>query len=307
MKILFVRINEKIGDTVIETFFYRELKRLYPGAHLAVMCCGDQAILNEIPYIDELILLPPLGVRKQAAAFAKLPFLWKQNYDLLISFTPHWRMKVLNTFIRARRKECFDLIPGEHVSAAYAQVLKRLGMPAPDTSYELRIPARAQQAVLEFLEKNSLAGKPFLFFNPAGGDVNRTLTPARVREILSHLGGGMPVVLCNYHNAYAACGAVAVLWNSGDILQTAALVEKSAYVLSVDTGISHLAEVFNKPMTVLFSLKNYANEPAKDLTLLTTWAPRGPRVQKLHTPQNVNEIPSEDILKTLGQNWAQKK
>lgn len=32
MKVLFIRMNGKIGDSVIETFFYRELKRLFPFA-----------------------------------------------------------------------------------------------------------------------------------------------------------------------------------------------------------------------------------------------------------------------------------
>ena len=147
MKILFIRINDKIGDTVIETFFYRELKRLYPASHLTVMCCGNKAILQEIPYIDELIFLPPSGVGKIISAFAKIPFLWRQNYDLLISFTPHWRMKFFNFFVRAADKVCFDFTVGAHISLAYKKVLEQLGAKEINTAYELPIPQKARQTI----------------------------------------------------------------------------------------------------------------------------------------------------------------
>ena len=133
------------------------------------MCCGNKAILQEIPYIDALIFLPPNGVRKILAAFLKIPWLCRQKYDLLISFTPHWRMRFFNAFIRAARKECFDLIQGAHVSAAYKKVLERLGAKDVTTAYELSIPNKSKQAVELFLTANHLKDKPFLLFNPLGG------------------------------------------------------------------------------------------------------------------------------------------
>ena len=306
MKILFVRINDKIGDTVIETFFYRELKRLFPKAHLTVMCCGDQTILNEVPYVDELILLPAGGIRKIATAFKKLPFIWKQKYDLLISFTPHWRMKFFNAFVSAARKEFFDFLPGMHVSVAYEHVLKNLGQTEINTHYEIPLPASARQAADLWLLQNNLQDKPFLFFNPSGGDKNRTLGVAQVNEILREM-GDLPIVLSDVHQQYPVKGPQVISVSGIDILQTAALVNKAAYILTVDTAIAHIAEAFDKPMTVLFSLKNYAGCPAQDLSLLTVWGPRGPRVQKLHHAHAVCEIPAREIATTVLQNWTQEK
>lgn len=298
MKILFVRINDKIGDSIIETFFYRELKKIFPQAHITVMCCGNAPVLRQIPYIDDFIFLPPCGLKKFAKAFLTLPLLRKQHFDLLISFTPHWRMKFFNFWISARLKEVFSLPQNEHVSQAYVRVLQRLGSARPDTTYELSLPPDARQFAAQFLRRYQLENVPFLLFNPQGGSARRTLSAKRVQAILKEL-SPIPVVLCNYQNAYASCAAGAVLWDSGDILQTAALVEKAAYVLTVDTSISHVAEVFDKPMSVLFSLKNYENEAQKDRSLLTIWGPRGNRADKLWAKNSVDEIPVLDIVASV--------
>ena len=303
MKILFVRINDKIGDTVIETFFYRELKRLNPTAHLTVMCCGNQAILKEIPYIDKLILLPPRGLLKIAVAFAKIPLLWKQKYDLLISFTPHWRMKIFNALVRAPRKECFDFIPGAHVSEAYRRVLTHLGARKIDTSYELPIPVQARNAVDTFLTQQGLNGKSFLFFNPAGGAPSRTLSVARVREITDGI-SNLPLVLADLHGCYKIQKKNVFSFACNDIWQTAELVRRCTYVLTVDTSISHIAQTFDKPITVLFSLKNYPNEPAKDVSLLTAWGPCGRAVQRLWAAQSVNDISPEKIISAIFEGWS---
>lgn len=299
MKILFIRMNDKIGDTVIESFFYRELKQLFAQARLTVMSCGAEALLRTNPFVDDFILLPSCGVRKFADAFAKIPFLRKQKYDLLISFTPHWRMKIFNALLAIPHKECFDLIPGAHVTAAYERVLQRLGKPHINTSYEVFLPQSAQAAAQSFLKENQLQHRPFLLLNPAGGDPRRTLTPARTAEIAAQAALLAPVVIVNYKHAYDACSSAAFLFESTDILQTAALLKQAAYVVTVDTGIAHIAEAFCKPMTVLFSLKHYSYLPMKDLSLLEMWGPRGKHVQKLWAEQSVNQIAHEDILASV--------
>ena len=303
MKILYVRINDKIGESVIETCFYRELKRAFPQAYLTVLCCGSETILRTIPYIDELILLPPAGWRKFAAAFGKIPFFWKQNYDVLISCSPHWRMHFFNAFIRAKRKIPFAIPSDTPIASAHIEVIKKMGVTVQNTSYELSLPSAARQAAADFLASKGLSRKPFVFFNPAGNSPRRTLTPARVSEILRAL-NTLPVLLCNTTGGYRAENPAVIMWNHSDLLQTAALVEQAAYVITVDTSIAHIAETFHKPMTVLFSLKNYDNEPAKNLSLLTTWGPRGSHVKRLWAEKSVNDISPEHIAAATLEGWS---
>ena len=301
MKILYIRINDKIGESVIETCFYRELKRAFPQAHLTVLCCGSETILRTIPYIDELILLPAAGWRKFAAAFGKIPSFWKQNYDVFISYAPHWRMRFFNALVRAKRKIAFTIPADAPMASAHLEVLKQLGVQVQNTSYELLLPAAAQQAAADFLTSNGLVGKPFIFLNPAGGSPRRTLTPKRVAEIIQALKPN-PILLCNTTGTYPA-ESPTVMWNNPDLLQTAALVEQAAYVLTVDTCVAHIAEAFNKPMSVLFSLRNYDHEPAKNLSLLTTWGPRGEHVTRLWAEKSVNDILPEQIAAATLKAW----
>jgi hypothetical protein len=57
-------------------------------------------------------------------------------------------------------------------------------------------------------------------------------------------------------------------------------------------------------MTVLFSLKNYDNEPAKNLSLLTTWGPRGSHVKRLWAEKSVNDISPEHIAAATLEGWS---
>lgn len=307
MKMLLLRTDDKIGDSVVETCFYRELKRFFPQAHLTVMMCGCRPILQTVPYIDKFIWLRAHGMGRFIDAFCALPYIWLQKYDVLVSLTPTRAMQIFNHFVRAKRKIPFAYTRGLPAVCAYERVFKQLGIEQIDTSYELRIPAKAQQAARDFLEKNSLAGKPFLFFNPAGGSIYKTLTVEKTAEILDSFPPELPIVLCNYKDAYPIYRKGVVLWNSRDILQTAALIQQSDYVLTVDTGISHIASVFDKPISVLFSLKSYDYEPAIQSSLLNTWIPRGSCVQVLWGESSVNEISPEEILNTLRKNWTRKK
>ena len=63
MKVLLVRTDSQLGDTIFETCFYREIKRHFSDAHITVMVCGNRRVLENLPYIDEFIWLPSRGIK----------------------------------------------------------------------------------------------------------------------------------------------------------------------------------------------------------------------------------------------------
>ena len=130
----------------------------------------------------------------------------------------------------------------------------------------------------------------------------RTLNASYVEGVMQGL-DDCPVVLLNLFNRYAVHLPNVVSFTNNDIWQTVALVEKAAYVLTVDTAVAHIAQAFDKPMTVLFSLKNYENEPSKNISLLTLWGPNTPRAKKLYAQQSVNQIALQDIVCQTRENW----
>ena len=54
-KILFLRQDGKIGDMVVSSFAFRELKKQRPDIHIGVVCTkNNRYLLENNPYIDTL-------------------------------------------------------------------------------------------------------------------------------------------------------------------------------------------------------------------------------------------------------------
>ena len=309
MKVLLVRTDSQLGDTIFETCFYRELKRHFPHAHLAVMTCGNRRVLENLPYIDEFIWLPAKGWGRFLYAFLALPYIWKQNYDVLVSLTPTWRMKVFNKFIRAKRKFPFEYRLGVLAVEAYVRVLKQLGVTDVDPSYTLIIPPQARQTADDFLRAHQLTGKPYLLLNPMASCDSYTLGVQKVAQILGQLrqnGITEPVVVLDYQHKYAALDCPAVYRFTGDdVLAVAAVVRQAAYVLTVDTAISHMAYVFSRPMTVLFTDQPRIGLPrAKALEHLISFVPPSPDARVLWAKDSVENIAVADIIGAVTDGWA---
>ncbi|MBO7191070.1 MAG: glycosyltransferase family 9 protein [Elusimicrobiaceae bacterium] len=308
MKVLLVRTDSQLGDTIFETCFYRELKRHFPDAYITVMACGNRRVLENLPYIDEFIWLPPKGLGRILRAFCALPYIWRQNYDVLVSLTPTLRMKIFNRFLRARRKFPFEYRLGIPAVNAYVNILNQLGAQAIDASYTLVIPPQAQQEATAFLTRHQLTHTPYLVFNPMASCVSYTLTPRDVLRIVRGLraaGLHAPVVVLDYKKQYPSAEAAVYRFESNDVLAVAQLVKQSAYVLTVDTAISHMAATFNKPMTVLFTDQPRAALPrAKNLEHLISFAPATPHTAVLWAKHTVRAIPLPNIVRTVLAGWS---
>ena len=101
-KILFLRYD-RIGDMIITTPVFRELKRKYPKIKITVLASKtNQDVLLNNPYIDEII------VNSKNNLIGDLPSLFKlkkQNFDVCVEFdhsvVPHaiFRVRIINAKI----------------------------------------------------------------------------------------------------------------------------------------------------------------------------------------------------------------
>src|SRR5687767_9964876 len=84
IKRIVVRGTNWVGDTVISLPALRELRRLFPNAHITVVTRpGTAGLLTGVDFLDELMLEEPGGL----LAIASLVKKWKQaNFDLAILF-----------------------------------------------------------------------------------------------------------------------------------------------------------------------------------------------------------------------------
>ncbi len=306
MKVLLVRTDSQLGDSIFETCFYRELKRCYPSSYVTVMACGNRCVLENLPYIDEFIWLPGRGIGRFLRAFAALPYLWKQHYDVLVSLTPTWRMKLFNRLLPGKRKFPFEYRLGRPAVQAYVDILEQLGCREVDSSYTLIIPPRAAQEAATFL--GPLAATPFLLVNPVASEEEYTLSPQDTRRIIQRLrqaGLDAPIVLLDYKNQYAlAEGENVQRFTGNDVLAVAAIVARSAYVLTVDTAISHMAATFKRPMTVLFTDQpRRALARVKALEHVASFAPRTANTCVLWAKHSVRAIDPAEIVRSVLCAW----
>ncbi len=312
MKVLLVRTDSQLGDTVFETCFYRELKRHFPASYITVMACGNRRVLENLPYIDEFIWLAPSGFKRVWQAFLALPYIWRQNYDVLVSLTPTLRMKIFNKLLRAKRKFPFEYRLGEPAVNAYVHVLKQLGVAEVDTAYTVVVPPQAQQIADTFLSNHALTHTPYLLVNPLASCKSYTLSVERVIQIITQLRQRemtAPVIVLNYQNKYDGVQLPNVhCFSSDDVLAVAAVVKKAAYVLTVDTSISHVAHAFSRPMTVLFTDQPKTGLPrAKELEHLISFAPPSKDVQVLWAKDAVCAIKPEGIVAAVLKGWRENE
>jgi len=305
-KILFLRLDHKIGDTVVETFFIRELKKLYPKAHLTVVTTAPKELLCNNPYINTLEILH-IGSKGWIYAISRLYSWRKEKYDLLIADDLSLKRKFLLYCIHAKQVISANRFPQKHITYRFVDILRQLGAKNINDSYELFISDPDKQQAVQFMQKNGLTAHKFLIFNPTGAASYRTLSISQINKvlILLHcLKPSWPIVLLDYKNQYTQLNNLVYRYTNNRIMPTAALIQYAEYILTVDTGIVHIADIFKKKMTVLFSLLPYSTEQAQK-THIVHWGPKTTSAKILTSQKTVDTIPAEDIVNTVLKGLAQ--
>lgn len=318
-KILFLFPSSAVGDTIIETFFIHEVKKLYPKAEVHIAILAPYAILlKNNQDINIIYKMPTNTLKKLMWLVIKAFYFRKQNYNLLLDlphngYTPF--RQILLYFIRATKTlSCntngYDFINYPlmwteethlHITQeVYVKALKLLGAKEPfEIKYYLNLSANEIDNAKKFISKLNITNKKILLLNPEGSKTPRTLTPKRTKTLAFLLAQktNYKIVILSYKQTYNDLQKEISIFHSPSLLQTAALISLSDYILTVDTGIVHIADVFDKPMTILFSEANVNDLPRPYVEYI--WGSKNPHTNYLKARHSVNEIKIEDILPLL--------
>ncbi len=316
-RICFFRTNNKIGDSIISSFFIRELKKLFPKEELSLVIPSPaDSLYRSNPHIDKLIVFPPMqyGIDKNnrqtpilinfrllSALVRFLLYTWIHPYDILIAdvLIHSWKNEL---YFRALRvKKLIYLTPknttlNAHSTSMYVNILTQLGASHINTAYELFLPAASVQEANDFLSKHQLANQNFIIVNPVGGEPVKNMSNAQIKCILQLLTPHIPVVLLDYKCQYATFSDRAVVCQSNHILTIAALIKQSCGVITVDTGIVHLTDVFQKSMLACYTHDKYFIENSK-----TVCASVNPNTSYLHSADTVADIPLDQLEQAVTQ------
>ncbi len=203
-----------LGDVLLVTPVLRALREKYPSSRITVATSYPE-ILNGNPNIDELVR-------------AEQPL---DGFDLTIDL-------------------CYELTPELHIVDAYAEIAQ-----VPVTDYDSEV----------FLTKGELArandilraagvdlARPIVGMHVESGWKVRDWPVANFKSVAESLcAGGAQVVLLGEHNAIPLDFGID-LRNKTTIREVAAVISKCTALVTVDSGLMHVATAFHRPVVAVF-------------------------------------------------------
>lgn len=265
-KILFLRQDGRIGDYVVSSFVFRELKKWNPDLKIGLVCTlKNQYLFSQNEYIDQLYLVKKRSIRDYIRCGVMLR---KENYDLVIDPTVFLRNRdlLLLRLINAKvnigyQKEGYKLfnqnIPyrGQHFSQIYAATLEKIGLKNIDLQYDVPFNKKAETAISKFLKENNLQN--YIALNFFGNSAVRKMFDENIIAHLQRLTDSFPdkqFILLSYPDVNEKLLKITQKFNNvfvypaTEIFHTIELIKYCQQLISVDTSTIHVASGFNKPI-----------------------------------------------------------
>jgi ADP-heptose:LPS heptosyltransferase len=257
MKILVIRFSS-MGDIIYTTPVVRCLKKQLAGAEVHFITKpAFKYIYDNNPYIDKLLLLKP-------SLSDTIADIKAEGYDYIIDLHNNLRTTIikLRTGIKSSTykkqtirkwlslKFNLKLVPPTHLVDRYMQAVKFLGVTNDGQPIDYYI--KAQHQLTDLLPPTHQNN--YIAFVIGATHFTKRMPNDKIISICREL--KYPVVLLGGNdvkangdeiatvigpNVYNACGKTS-------LDESVFLVSQSATVIGFDTGLTHIAEAFNKPI-----------------------------------------------------------
>lgn len=260
-KILILRFSS-IGDIVLTTPVIRCLKQQVPGAEIHFCTkAAYRSLLEGNPYLDKIHVLdkdmPALLMQLKQERFDYVIDLHKNLRTLRIRYSLRARSYSFNKLNMAKWllvQFKINRMPAVHIVDRYLKTTEKLGV-------------KNDQAGLDFFLKASdeislpppFLPNQFIALSIGGQHATKRLPLAKLVELCDGL--KLPIVLLggkedreegeriiarsSHSQIFNACGAYS-------LKQSAGLLKQSAFVISHDTGLMHIAAAFKKKIYAIW-------------------------------------------------------
>ena len=274
--ILFLRYDGKIGDMIVNSLMFREIKKVYPDIRIGVIARGAAIdIIKDNPNVDKIYKY--YKDRKKIKDLALK--IKEEKYDLLIDFSEMLRVNQMmlinlcgariNIGLDRKDWKLFDLSIEsgkdfkwtEHITKRYLAYLIKLGLKKEniDISYDIYLKDEKKYEVFF----NEIKESKKIILNPYGASKHKSFSIETLENIINHLKNrDIAIILVYFGDKYKELEFLEKKYNNiympqkiESILDTAILIKKSDYVISPDTSIVHIASAFNKKMITVYPPK----------------------------------------------------
>ena len=274
--ILFLRYDGKIGDMIVNSLMFREIKKVYPDIRIGVIARGAAIdIIKDNPNVDKIYKY--YKDRKKIKDLALK--IKEEKYDLLIDFSEMLRVNQMmlinlcgariNIGLDRKDWKLFDLSIEsgkdfkwtEHITKRYLAYLIKLGLKKENIDISYDIYLKNEKKYEAFF--NEIKESKKLILNPYGASKHKSFNIETLENIITYLKDkDIAIILTYFGDKYKELEFlekkykyVYIPKKIESILDTAILIKKSDYVISPDTSIVHIASAFNKKMITVYPPK----------------------------------------------------
>lgn len=262
--ILFLRYDGKIGDMVINTLMFREIKKRYPHIKIGVVARESNAqIIKNNSNVDRVYIYKKSGkeIKKLANEISK------ERYDLLIDFSEMLRVNQMMLINKCKARfnmgldredwQLFDISINsekdfkwtDHITERYSAYLKKIGIVKDiDISYDIYVDKNEKDR--EFFEN---LNEDIVILNPYGASKHKSFSVDTLKNIVEYLKNyKVKVVILYFGEKYKELEGlrkyenVYIPKNIESINDSIFLISKAKLVITPDTSIVHIASALGK-------------------------------------------------------------
>ena len=276
-KVLILKYD-RIGDMVVSTPLFRELKNAYPNISISVLASAvNKDVIKYNPYIDNIYINYKNSVLKDLRT---LFWLRKERFDVCIelehSVVPHAiiRLKIINPKkiisihkdgrygVKGSELQLYDYFTKKdnknHFGKIWLDTLIFFGINPVSFGYDIFISNIERDKANFFIL--SLGNKIKIGINIEGSFPEKCIQKNELKQIciglfnnysnikIVILTGPNRVLKTNKLISDLGLDYVVQSYTTDTIIDAAALIEQLDLIISPDTSIVHLASAFNKPV-----------------------------------------------------------
>ena len=269
---------DRIGDMVVTTPIFRELKNAYPNISISVLASEENKdVIRYNPYIDKIYTNYKNSILKDLPTLLKLR---KKNFDVCFelehSVIPHaiFRLKIINPKkiisihkdgrygVKGSELQLYDYFTKKdkksHFGKIWLDTLMFFGVKPSTNKYDFFLSNIERDRAKNFV--SSLGNKIKIGINIEGSFPEKTIQTKKLEQICrglySHCSNIVIVILASPHKISKKKKIISELgldyvvpsYTTETIIDAAAIVEQLDLVITPDTSIVHIASSFDKPV-----------------------------------------------------------
>ena len=271
--------TDKIGDLVLSIPSFYMLRKMYPSAKICAMVRNyNYGIVKNLPYIDEIIKVDNFSQKEliekirefKADVFIAL-FTNSFVAKLARASNARWRVgpfSRISSFFSFNKGVSQSRSKSIKNEAEYnLDLIRKLNPELFDDNFEINTKLyyseENKKMADDFFSVNKITSK-VLIINPFTGGSTKTITDGQYRELISDISKRLKVsviltcrdtkkdraekIVKGINNAY-------VFSNEGDLLNSAAIIDKGDMYLGGSTGPTHIASSLQKKIVAIYPIR----------------------------------------------------